>query len=129
VSVALGVCMVVEALALLGVAWRFFGLDVHEEALSTFSFLLLLYLAVFSIISVRERRWFWSTKPSTPLIAALIAEVLVGTALSYAGLPGLAPLPWWQTLVVLGYAMFACLVLNDTVKVMLTRWLVPAAVA
>ena len=129
VSVALGVCMVAEALALLGVAWRFFGLDVHEEALSTFSFLLLLYLAVFSIVSVRERRWFWSTKPSTPLIAALIAEVLVGTALSYAGLPGLAPLPWWQTLVVLGYAMFACLVLNDTVKVMLTRWLVPAAAA
>jgi plasma-membrane proton-efflux P-type ATPase len=129
VSVALGLCMVAEALALLWLAWTNFGLSVHDEALHTFSFLLLLYLAVFSIVSIRERRSFWTTMPSVTLIVALSAEALVGTALTYAGLPSLAPLPWWQTLVLLGYAMFTCLVVNDAVKVTLTRWLAPGAVA
>ena len=67
--------------------------------------------------------------PSATLIAALAADVLVGTALTYSGLPGLMPLPWWQTLTLLAYAIVAALVVNDTVKVVLTRWLVPSAVA
>ncbi|MGA8787211.1 MAG: cation transporting ATPase C-terminal domain-containing protein [Polaromonas sp.] len=129
VSVALGLCMLAEALALLWFAWLPFGLAGHDEALHTFSFLLLLYLAVFSIISARERRWFWTTMPSATLIAALSADVLVGTALTYVGLPSLAPLPWWQTLVLLAYAMVSCLVVNDAVKVTLTRWLIPGAAA
>jgi H+-transporting ATPase len=45
------------------------------------------------------------------------------------GLPGLAPLPWWQLLAIFGYALVSCLVVNDTVKVMLIQWRVPAAVA
>ena len=129
VSVVLGLCMLAEALALLWFAWSPFGLAVHDEALYTFSFLLLLYLAVFSIISARERRWFWTTMPSATLVAALAADALVGTALTYARLPSLAPLAWWQTLALLAYAMVACLVVNDAVKVTLTRWLVPGAAA
>lgn len=129
VSVALGLFMVAEALALLWFAWTRFGLDRHDGALYTFSFLLLLYLAVFSIVSARERRRFWATMPSATLIAALAADVLVGTVLTYARLPGLMPLPWWQTLTLLAYAMVTCLVVNDAVKVVLTRWLVPRAVA
>jgi magnesium-transporting ATPase (P-type) len=129
VSVVLGLLMLAEALALLWFAWARFGLDAHDEALYTFSFLLLLYLAVFSIVSARERRWFWMTMPSATLIAALVADALAGTALTYAGLPGLMPLPWWQTLSILAYAMVACLLVNDTVKVLLTRRWVPRAFA
>jgi H+-transporting ATPase len=129
VSVVLGLFMVAEALLLLWLAWSRFGLATNDEALYTFSFLLLLYLAVFSIVSARERRQFWTTMPSAPLISALATETFVGTALTYVGLPGLMPLPWWQTLAVLAYAMVACLVVNDNVKVVLTRWLVPGTMA
>ena len=129
VSVALGLCMLAEALALLWFAWTRFDLAIHDEALFTFSFLLLLYLAVFSIVSARERRWFWTTMPSATLVAALAADLLAGTALTYAGLPGLMPLPWWQTLTLFGYAVVACLGVNDAVKVVLTRWLVPRTLA
>jgi hypothetical protein len=38
------------------------------------------------------------------------------------------PLPWWQTLTLFGFAMVACLAVNDTVKVVLTRSLVPQVV-
>ena len=106
--------MLAEALALLWFAWTRFDLAGHDEALYTFSFLLLLYMAAFSIVSARERRWFWTTMPSATLIAALAADVLLGTAVTYAGLPGLMPLPWWQTSTLFGFAMVACLVVNDT---------------
>ena len=90
---------------------------------------MLLYFAVFSVVSARERRWFWATMPSRTLLAALTLDALVGTILTRIGLPGLAPLPWQQTLLILGYAMVACLIVNDGVKVALIRWRVPSAAA
>ena len=67
--------------------------------------------------------------PSKSLMAALAADALVGTALALVGLPGLAPLPWWQMLAIFGFAMASCLVVNDAVKVLLIKRLVPTAVA
>jgi H+-transporting ATPase len=89
----------------------------------------LLYFAAFSIVSARERRWFWATMPSKALMAALVADALTGTILTRVGVPGLMPLPWPQTLAVLAYAMASCLVVNDAVKVAMIKWRVPAAVA
>ena len=129
VSVVLGLAMVAEALLLLRIGWWRFGLATDDDALHTFSFLLLLYFAVFSVVSARERRAFWSTMPSGALVAALVADALTGTLLTRVGLPGLMPLPWSQTLVVLGSAMVSCLVVNDAVKVLMIRWRVPGAVA
>ncbi len=125
VSASLGVAMVVETLALLWFGWSRFGLATNENALYTFSFLTLLYFAVFSIVSARERHRFWATMPSKTLIAALTADALIGTILTFVGIPGLAPLPWWQILVIFGYAMVACLVVNDAVKVVLTSGAFP----
>jgi plasma-membrane proton-efflux P-type ATPase len=129
VSVTLGAAMVAEALFFLWIAWTRFGLATDNNALYTFSFLTLLYFAVFSIVSARERRWFWSTMPSKTLMAALAADALTGTVLTLVGLPGLMPLPWRQTLVIFAYSMAACLIVNDALKVALIRWRVPAAAA
>src|ERR1019366_6442661 len=101
------------------------GLAASDSALDTFSFLTLLYFAAFSIVSARERRWFGATMPSKAVAVAVMAEVLVGTGLTLVGLPGLAPLPWGQTLALLAYAMVSCLVVNDIVKVVMIRRLAP----
>ena len=127
VSAVLGVSMVAEALFLLYLCWSRFGLATNDDVRYTFSFLTLLYLAVFSIVSARERRWFWSTKPSTILVVALTADALVGTILTLLGIPGLAPLLWWQTLTILGYAAISCLVVNNAIKVAMIKWRVPLA--
>jgi len=129
VSVVLGVVMVAEALLLLWIGWSYFGLATSDEALYTFSFLTLLYFAAFSIVSARERRWFWATMPSKTLVAAIIVDVLTGSVLTFVGLPGLMPLPGWQTLAIFTYAMLSCLLVNDAVKVVMIKWLVPNAVA
>jgi hypothetical protein len=86
---------------------------------------MLLYFAVFSIVSARERNWFWSTLPSKTFLLALTADAFTGTVLTFVGLPGLMPLPWWQTLAIFVYAMVACLGVNDTVKVGMIKWRVP----
>jgi hypothetical protein len=79
VSVVLGVVMVAETLLLLWIGWTHFGLATNDNALYTFSFLMLLYFAVFSIVSARERHWFWATLPSKTFLSALAADALAGT--------------------------------------------------
>jgi H+-transporting ATPase len=128
VSVVLGIAMVSETLLILWVGWSHFDLGTDDNALYTFSFLLLLYFAVFSVVSARERSWFWATLPSKTFLVAIAVDALTGTALTFVGLPGLKPLPWWQTLAVFVYAMVACLGLNDAVKVAMIKWRVPNAV-
>jgi H+-transporting ATPase len=123
----LGVAMVAETLFLLWIGWTHFGLATNDNALYTFSFLMLLYFAVFSIVTARERRWFWATIPSKTFLLALAADALVGTILTFVGLPGLMPLPWWQTLAIFVYAMVACLGVNDAVKVAMIKWRVISA--
>ena len=122
VSVVLGIAMVVETLLLLWIGWSHFGLATNNNALYTFSFLMLLYFAVFSIVSARERHWFWSTMPSKTFLLAITADALAGTILTFIGLPGLKPLPWWQMLAVFVYAMVACLGVNDAIKVAMIKW-------
>jgi H+-transporting ATPase len=129
VSVVLGIAMLTETLLLLWVGWSRFGLATNRNALTTFSFLTLLFFAVFSILSARERRWFWSTVPSKAFLAALTADALIGTGLTFVGLPDLMPLPWTQTLAIFAYAMVSCLVVNDPVKVAMIKWRVVNAVA
>lgn len=127
VSVVLGIAMLTEALLLLSIAWLRFGLATNDGALYTFSFLTLLYFAAFSIVSARERSRFWTTMPSKTLTLAILADLVVGTALTRIGLPGLASLPAWQTLAIFLFAAVACLGVNDWIKVAMIRWRVPAA--
>jgi H+-transporting ATPase len=122
VSVVVGVAMVAETLVLLWFGWTHFGLATNNNALYTFSFLMLLYFAVFSVVSARERHAFWFTMPSKALMAALLADALTGTVLTRVGLPGLMPLPWSQTLAIFACAMVSCLVVNDAVKVVMIKW-------
>lgn len=128
-SVVLGIAMVAETLLLLWIDWRRFGLGTNTNTLYTFSFLMLLYFAVFSVVSARERHWFWSTLPSKTFISALAADAIIGTSMTFVGLKGLAPLPLWETLVIFGYAMVSCLVLNDAIKVAMIKWRVLNIVA
>ena len=79
----------------------------------------LLFFALFSILSIRERRAFWRSPPSTVLAAAIAAGACLGVFVGVHGLAELRPLPLGQTAVVIGYAMVCFLVVNDWVKTIL----------
>ena len=121
VGAVLGALMVAEAFAVLWAGWRLFDLGAQQPRLQTFSFQMLFYFALFSIVSVRERRHFWASWPSGTLVAALCLDGVAGTALTLTGIPGLTPVPWYQTVYVLLAAIVCSLIINDVVKAALFR--------
>jgi magnesium-transporting ATPase (P-type) len=122
-AVVLGVLLLGEALGLLGLAWHRFGLATDLDALRTFSFLTLLDFALFSLVSIRERRAFWSSMPSKTLLVALLLDGLIGIAICTLGVTGLQPIPLTHALAVLAYSFIFALLVNDLVKRRLVRWL------
>jgi plasma-membrane proton-efflux P-type ATPase len=121
VAVILGLLMLGEALGLLAFGWNHFGLSNDDGRLQTFTFQMLLFIALFSIVSVRERRLFWASRPSNVLAAALAAEALVGLLVGVFGLGELRPLPPMQSALIVAYAGLLVLGPNDVIKAVLTR--------
>ena len=115
IGVVLGVLMVPESLALLFAGWRLFGLGEAPGRLYTFSFLTMLFFALFSIVSIRERRAFWASCPSPVFAATLGADAASGLAIGLLGLGELAPLPPAQVAFIVAGAL-ACSLGNDFVK-------------
>ncbi len=129
VAVVLGAFMLVEALGLLAIGWHFFSLGQGDARLTTFSFLTLLFFALFSIVSIRERRAFWTSRPSGLLVAALTTDACVGAVIGGYGLADLRPLPLGQMVVIIAYALICSLLVNDLVKSALVArlWNTPKA--
>lgn len=121
-AVILGLLMLVEALGLLALGWRWFDLGGNQGQLQTFTFQTLLFFALFSILSIRERRSFWASRPSAILSIALFADACVGVLIGLYGLAELQPLPPIQTALIVSYAFVFSLVVNDLLKLaLLTR--------
>ncbi|MCC6915864.1 plasma-membrane proton-efflux P-type ATPase [Nitrosomonas sp.] len=114
VAVILGLLMLLEVLGLLAIGMHMF--DLTSNRLDTFSFLALLFFSLFSIISIRERRAFWRSRPGWVLAAALAADALIGSSIGFFGLAELDPLPSGQIAFIAAYAFTCSLVLNDMVK-------------
>jgi plasma-membrane proton-efflux P-type ATPase len=115
-AVLLGLVMLIEALGLLAIGWQRFDLGSDPGQLQTFTFQTLLFFALFSIVSIRERRVFWASRPSAILAAALLADAFVGILIGAYGLAELRPLPLHQTALIVGYALVCSLGVNDFIK-------------
>jgi H+-transporting ATPase len=115
-AVILGLLMVVEALGLLTLGWHRFDLGHNDGQLQTFTFETLLFFALFSILSIRERRVFWASRPSAILALALFVDACVGLLISTYGLAELQPLPLDRTALIVGYALVFSLGINDVIK-------------
>jgi hypothetical protein len=86
-------------------------------------------LALFSIVSIRERRAFWSSRPSGILLAALTADGCVGALIGIYGLAELQPLPLGQIGLIIAYALICSMIANDFIKsaLMAHCWKTPRA--
>lgn len=115
-AVLLGLVMLIEALALLAIGWQRFDLGNNPGQLQTFTYQTLLFFALFSIVSIRERRAFWASRPSTVLAAALLADAFLGILIGVYGLAELRPLPLDQTALIVSYALVCSLGVNDFIK-------------
>lgn len=123
VAMVLGLFMVVEAIGLLYIGLNYFNLTIDNGALSTFSFEILFFFAIFSIFVVREKKHFWNSAPSKTLLIIMLADMCLGVSFSTFGLLGFTAIPFIVTLIVIGYTFITSLVINDFIKyVLLKRW-------
>ncbi|MGE5243755.1 MAG: HAD-IC family P-type ATPase [Betaproteobacteria bacterium] len=125
VAAVLGLCMLGEALGLLANSWQRFDLAHDPGRLQTFSFQALLFFALFSLLSIRERRTFWASRPSAVLALALAGDAVLGVLIGVFGLGELRPLPVNETAWIVAYASAFSLVVNDFVKIGLLSRLRP----
>ena len=116
IGIVLGVLTLIEALALLAFGWHRFGLGADPGALQTYTFQTFLFFSICSLVSVRERRAFWSSRPSTTLVASLTGAGVAGVVIGLVGVAELGRLPLAETVFVLAYSAVACLGPNDLVK-------------
>ncbi|MEO8764277.1 MAG: plasma-membrane proton-efflux P-type ATPase [Ginsengibacter sp.] len=124
IGVVIGTIMTMEAFGLLYVGLHYFKLNKDINALSTFSFEVLLFLALFSIIVVRGKKHFWSFPlPSKTLFFLLLGDLFLGVVFSTFGLLGFKAIPFYQTLIVLAYTAVLSLGVNDFIKFhLLKKW-------
>jgi H+-transporting ATPase len=120
-GVSYGSLIIAESLLILYIARSFFGLDSNLSILQTFIFVWLTLSGYYTVISIRERRHFWESRPSKWLAFALIINTLIVYIISTIGLPGLAPVTNIEFLFILVYGFVFCLMVNDLVKVPLAK--------
>ncbi|MGE5088760.1 MAG: plasma-membrane proton-efflux P-type ATPase, partial [Candidatus Levyibacteriota bacterium] len=99
--------------------WRRFGLASAPGRLETFAFETLLFFSVFSIVSIRERRAFWRSRPSAPMLVALGADAAAGVVIGVLGIAEMRPLPPAWIALIFACAAILSLVANDLLKVLL----------
>lgn len=121
IGIVIGLTMSLEAFGMLFIGLRYFNLNADNAALSTFCFEILLYFALFSIFVVREKRHFWSSKPSRTLLFLIFADLISGLIFSTYGWLGFKAIPFIQSLAVIGYALACSFVINDYIKFLLIR--------
>lgn len=123
VAMVLGLAMVAEAFGLLYIGLKYFNMAADDAALSTFSFAILFFFAVFSILTVREKGHFWDSSPSKTLLAIILADMVLAVILSTFGFLGFKAISLSATLMVVGYAFLFSLVINDFIKfTLLKKW-------
>jgi magnesium-transporting ATPase (P-type) len=120
VAIVLGVMTLIEALGLLAIGWHRFGLAGDPGLLQTFTFQTFLFFALTSLVSVRERRAFWRSRPSGVLAASLTAAGGIGVVIGLHGVAELSPLPFAESALIFGYAAVCTLGPNDAVKTFLS---------
>lgn len=121
IGVLLGLVVVSESLALEIIAITVYGWGNDIESLRTFTFEILFFFGMGTLFSVRERHWFWKTRPSWPLLIAVIVDAVVVIVVCSTGVPFLSvkAVPWWATVTVIGWAFVLILFVNDFIKVLL----------
>ncbi len=113
--------IVVESLVILYIGMNAFGLGGDLARLQTFVFVWLTISGYYTVLSIRERRHFWDSRPSGWLAFALVVNSIIVFVISTIGLPDLAPITPVMYLFIAGYGFVTCLLLNDLVKVPLAR--------
>jgi len=108
-SFVVGILLIVEGVVALFVGSHYFHLDL--EHLRTFTVLMLIFTSQFRVYIVRERNYFWSSRPGRELILATTAAIIAFASLRVFGLI-ITPLAPYQVLFILGFSALFTLAID-----------------
>jgi len=120
-GIFLGLSMVAESLLLLFIGFAYFGLYDSIDRLHTFIFDWLTFSGYFTVLTVRERKHFWESKPSKPLTLSIAINMAIVLLISILGIPGLTSITTIEFSTVLAYSFVTCLLVNDFIKILLAK--------
>ncbi len=120
-GISLGVAIVAESFLLLYLGFAAFNLQANVEAMHTFFFDYFVFLGVLNVLILRERRHFWESRPSRPLLGFVVGDIAFVVLLSLVGIPKLPAIGPAAVLTVLAFSVASCFLINDVVKVWLVR--------
>ena len=126
VAAILGVLMLVEALGLLAFGYERLGLDNSPGLLLTYGFEILASFAMFAVFSLRERRSFWHSRPSTVLLWVVLLDGILAAALGMTGVAEMQALPGWDVLLIFVVAGACTFGPNDALKTVLMARALPS---
>jgi H+-transporting ATPase len=112
VASSLGVIGVVASFGLFYLAERVYGLD--RATIQTLMYLKLSVAGHLTIFVTRTRHAFWSQRPATVLLGAVLGTQMLATLIAVYGV-FMTPIGWTRALAVWGYAL-AWFLVNDQVK-------------
>lgn len=118
---SLGVLMTIEGAVFSFASLSYFGLSGNIDQIYTFGFAYINIHGILTLLIVRERNYFWKSRPSNFLSATVAAEILFVIAVAIVGVLELAPLGYVIVFAILGYALLVTFLINDPVKVYLIR--------
>jgi H+-transporting ATPase len=120
-AVILSLLIIAESFGLLYLGFRYFLTESDIQALSTFTFEILFYSAMFLIFNVREKEHFWNSLPSKTLLISMILSITAAVIIATVGIPDLQAVPITETSFVIVYSAAFSLTLNDWVKFVLIK--------
>jgi len=100
-SLIVGALLIAEGAIALFIGNSYFHLE--WEKLQTFIMLMLIFTSQFRVYIVRERRYFWSSRPGRGLLLATIAAIIVFGLLGVYGLI-FPPITAYQVLFLVGFS-------------------------
>ena len=114
-----GALTVAESFAALYFGMTVFDLGADLERLHMFIFAYLVFSGLSNVFILRERRHFWHSRPSKPLLTAIVVDVALVSGVSLFGFYNLSPITLAELTFALGWALVSSLIVNDPIKVKL----------
>jgi len=116
-SVVLGILLLIEALIAIYIGQRLFSFP--KNKMQTFILLIMVFTSQFRVLLVRERRYFWKSRPGRELIASVLVIIAVFLLLGTVGIV-VERIPLSASLLSLAYSAAFTLGI-DPIKVLIFR--------
>jgi len=120
-SISLGIFTTLEMFIILFIGLNYLNLGSNIHVMHTFFFTEMMFFGLLTPIVVRERDHFWKTRPGKTLTVSILADIIIVSILSIFGLGLITPVPLKDFIIILIYGIFAALLVNDNVKIMLEK--------